>query len=253
MVSEKRSVQSVDANAAGAQGSGVSSTEPNADADAHTPKQKPSGLREIIETALLALLIFLLVRTFVLNFKVDGRSMMPTFENGEMLLVNRNAYRSLDAWDFIDWIPGMDDRNTATIIDFGDPVRGDVVVFTPPPPGEDKPYIKRVIGLPGDEVEVHDNNVYVNGAKLDEEYVDGKYSTCPAGEDPWQYCGQGVVIQVPEDHVYVMGDNRTNSQDSRYFGPVPEENIIGKAWVVYWPLDVFGTVPHASYPELDED
>lgn len=210
------------------------------------PERKSSALREIIETALLALLIFVLVRTFVLNFKVDGRSMMPTFENGEMLLVNRNAYRSLDAWDFVDWIPGVDERNTTPILDFGEPVRGDVIVFTPPEPGEDKPYIKRVIGLPGDEIQVRDNNVYVNGVQLDEEYVDGKYSTCPTG---WEYCGDATVT-VPDGSVYVMGDNRTNSEDSRFFGVVPEENIIGKAWIVYWPTDSWGTVDHEEYPEL---
>lgn len=253
MVSEKRPIQPADAVDSGVQISGMQSEEPNSDAEA-APKTKRSALREIIETALLALLIFVVVRTFVLNFKVDGRSMMPTFENGEMLLVNRNAYRSLDAWDFIDWVPGMDERNTATIVDFGDPKRGDVVVLTPPEPGEDKPYIKRVIGVPGDEIEVRASNVYVNGTQLKEEYVGGKYSTCRTAEpDPWQYCGPGVVIKVPEGHVYVMGDNRTNSEDSRYFGVVPEANIIGKAWVIYWPFDVFGPVPNSSYPELGMD
>lgn len=209
------------------------------------PKEKKgSALREIIETALLALLIFVLVRTFVLNFKVDGRSMLPTFENGEMLLVNRNAYRSLDAWDVIDWIPGVDERNVTPILDFGEPERGDVVVFTPPEPGQQKPYIKRVIALPGDEVAIRDNGVYVNGVALDEEYVGGRESVCPGG---WQSCGP---LTVPEGSYYVMGDNRVNSEDSRFFGPVPEENIIGKAWVVYWPSDAWGTVDHQDYPEL---
>jgi signal peptidase I len=206
--------------------------------------KKTSMLREIIETALLALLIFVLVRTFVLNFKVDGRSMLPTFQNSEMILVNRNAYRTLDAWDFIDWIPGVDERNSATILDWGDPDRGDVIVFTPPAPGEDKPYIKRVIGLPGDQVEVRDNRVFVNGTALEEEYIGDRVSTCPTG---WQYCGP---LTVPEDNVFVMGDNRTNSEDSRFFGPVPQDNIIGKAWVVYWPSDAWGVVEHREYPEL---
>lgn len=206
--------------------------------------KKTSMLREIIETALLALLIFVLVRTVVLNFKVDGRSMLPTFENGEMLLVNRNAYRSLDAWDFIDWIPGVDERNSATIVDWGDPGRGDVIVFTPPAPGEDKPYIKRVIGLPGDQIEVRDNRVYVNGVALEEDYIGDRESTCPTG---WQHCGP---LTVPDDSVFVMGDNRTNSEDSRYFGTVPDENIIGKAWIVYWPSDAWGVVEHQDYAEL---
>jgi signal peptidase I len=217
-------------------GTSTSSTKPE--------RKQTSALREIIETALLALLIFVLVRSFVLNFKVDGRSMLPTFQNSEMLLVNRNAYRAIDAWDFIDWIPGVDERNSTPMLDFGDPVRGDVVVFTPPAPGEDKPYIKRVIGLPGDEIDVRENSVYVNGVKLEEEYVGGKDSTCPPG---WQHCGP---LTVPEGSVFVMGDNRTNSEDSRFFGPVPEENIIGKTWIVYWPSDAWGTVDHPDYPEL---
>lgn len=218
---------------------GVSTTETKRE------RKQSSALREIIETALLALLIFVLVRTFVLNFKVDGRSMMPTFEDGEMLLVNRNAYRALDAWDFIDWIPGMEERNSDPLLDFGAPVRGDVVVFTPPAPGEDKPYIKRVIGLPGDEIDVRENNVYVNGIPLDEGYIGGKDSTCPSS---WQHCGP---LTVPEGSVFVMGDNRTNSEDSRFFGPVPEENIIGKAWIVYWPSDAWNIVDHQEYPKLE--
>lgn len=208
-------------------------------------KRKASFLREVIETALLALLIFVLVRTVVLNFKVDGRSMLPTFENGEMLLVNRNAYRSLDAWDFVDWIPGIDERDSLHIVDWGEPDRGDVVVFTPPAPGEDKPYIKRVIGVPGDEVEVRDGQVFVNGTALDEEYIGDRESNCPG---TWEYCN--TTVTIPEGTVYVMGDNRTNSEDSRYFGPVPEDNIIGKAWIVYWPVDTWGPVDHPEYPEL---
>jgi signal peptidase I len=207
-------------------------------------RKRSSALREIIETALLALLIFVLVRAFVLNFKVDGSSMEPTFETGEMLLVNRNAYRSLDAWDVIDWIPGVDERHGTPLLDFGDPERGDVIVFTPPPPGLDKPYIKRVIGMPGDTVEVRNEGVFVNGIQLDEAYVGGKPSIC---QPSWDYCNTPVII--PDGTVYVMGDNRTDSEDSRFFGPVPAENIIGKAWIVYWPTEVWGPVKHPDYPE----
>jgi signal peptidase I len=230
----------------------VISSDHTTDADEPTPKTTPpprkatSTLREIIETALLALIIFVLVRTFVLNFKVDGRSMLPTFENGEMLLVNRNAYRAIDAWDFIDWIPGMDERNTTPILDLGEPDRGDIIVFTPPAPGEEKPYIKRVIGVSGDQIEIRaDERVYVNGTPIEEDYIRGDGTVCPPG---WEHCG---LVTVPEGSVFVMGDNRNNSEDSRYFGPVPEENIIGKAWVVYWPIDVWGPVEHPEYPELE--
>lgn len=211
-------------------------------------KKQTSLLREIIETALLALIIFVAVRSVVLNFKVDGLSMMPSFENGEMLLVNRNSYRSLDAWDFVDWLPFVDEHEDATPwITFGEPKRGDVIVFTPPAPGQDKPYIKRIIGLPGDQVEVHDDGVYVNSTRLDEPYLEGRTTSCRTGTST--FCGS---VTVPEGSVYVMGDNRNNSEDSRYFGPVPENRIIGKAWITYWPTDVIGVVPHYEYPKLPE-
>lgn len=206
-------------------------------------------IREIIETALLALLIFVAVRSVVLNFKVDGLSMNPTFDNGEMLLVNRNAYREINGWTFVDWLPFVGNHDNADAwIDFGEPQRGDVIVFTPPPPGQDKPYIKRVIGLPGDTVEVHDEGVYVNGARLDEPYLEGRTSNCRYS-DP-QFCGTKVV--VPKGSVFVMGDNRNNSEDSRKFGPVSESRIIGKAWITYWPRDHIGIVPHHDYPNVPE-
>lgn len=214
------------------------------------PKKQPSMIREIIETALLALIIFVAVRAVVLNFKVDGFSMTPSFHDGEMLLVNRNAYREINGWTFVDWLPFVGDHDDADAwITFGEPERGDVIVFTPPPPGEDKPYIKRIIGLPGDTVEIHDNGVYVNGARLDEPYIGDHTTTCPPGSSP-EYCGS---YTVPEGTVYALGDNRNNSQDSRYFGPVTENRIIGKAWVTYWPKDDIGVVPHHDYPNVPED
>lgn len=217
-----------------------------APAPATPPKKKSSLTREVIETALLALLIFVLVRSVVLNFKVDGLSMEPSFDNGEMLLVNRNAYRALDAWDFIDWVPGVDERNGDPLFDFGEPERGDVVVFRPLPPGQDKPYIKRAIGLPGDQVSIRDDGVYVNGVMIDEPYLEGRTTNCRTGKP--EYCDE---FTVPEGTVFVLGDNRNNSEDSRYFGPVPEDRIIGKAWLTYFPVSLFGTVPHHDYPELN--
>lgn len=171
--------------------------------------------------------------------------MLPTMQNGDMLLVNRNAYRDLDLGDFIDWIPGVDEMGGFQIVDWGAPERGDVVVFTPPPPGEDKPYIKRVIGLPGDRVEIRDDTVFVNGVALDEDYI-GDYPIRCDGQPRMTYCD----VVVPEGHVFVMGDHRDNSQDSREFGPVSEDRIIGKAWMVYWPQSSWEIVDHEDYPEL---
>lgn len=216
--------------------------------DSQPPQKKTSALREIIETAILAILIFVTVRSVVLNFKVEGSSMLPTLENGEMILVNRNAYRDLDFGDFVDWIPGVPEQHWFTIVDWGAPTRGDVIVFTPPEPGDQKPYIKRVIGLPGDHVQVTENfEVLVNGVALDEDYIGDYRSECVLVSN-FPYCD----VTVPEGHYFVMGDHRNNSQDSRFFSVVAEDRIIGKAWIVYWPMDNFGTIDHPNYPELDQ-
>ncbi|MCA9834727.1 MAG: signal peptidase I [Thermomicrobiales bacterium] len=212
------------------------------------PKKKTGALREIIETALLALIIFVLVRNIVLNFRVDGSSMLPTLQNNEMILVNRNAYRELDLGDFVDWLPGVPEQHWVQIVDWGQPERGDVIVFTPPPPGEDKPYIKRVIGLPGDHVQITaDGQVLVNGVALDEPYI-GDYTNDCVNVPSFNYCD----VIVPEGSYFVMGDHRNNSSDSRYFGVVTEDRIIGKAWIVYWPTGEFGPVEHPDYDELGE-
>jgi signal peptidase I len=212
-----------------------------------TSQKRPSMLREVIETILLAVVIFVAVRAVVLNFKVDGLSMTPSFANGEMLLVNRNAYAHFDTWALVDWLPFVDHEDQNIVYPFDPPERGDVIVFTPPAPGEDKPYIKRIVGLPGDTVEVRDEGVYINGQRLDEPYLEGDLTPCrlPA----MKYCGP---LTVPDGELFVMGDNRGNSEDSRYFGTVPEGNVIGKAWVTYWPSDMIGVVPHYDYPEIPD-
>jgi signal peptidase I len=184
-------------------------------------------VRELIETLLLAALIFFLVRLVVLNFRVDGESMLPNFDDGQMLLVNRNAYEHLDI-------------NGNVFYPFDPPERGDVVVFNPPN-DSDKPYIKRIIGLPGDEVTFSDGHVNINGEPLAEDYIQdrtrcGRADTCD--------------VVVPEGEVFVLGDHRSNSSDSRVFGPVPVENIIGKAWLGYWPPADIGFVPHERYDDV---
>ena len=189
--------------------------------------QAGRAVREIIETLLLAALIFFLVRLVVLNFRVDGESMLPNLDDGQMLLVNRNAYQYVD-FDGNRYYP------------FDPPERGDVVVFDPPN-NSDKPYIKRIIGLPGEEVTFGDGRVYIDGVPLEEDYIQdrtrcGRSDTCD--------------VVVPDGYVYVLGDHRTNSSDSRVFGPVPVENVVGKAWLSYWPLDDVGFVPHESYEEI---
>lgn len=210
--------------------------------DPTPPKKRGSATREIIETLILALVIFVLVRSVVLNFKVDGHSMDYSFDNGEMLLVNRNSYFDLGTSKITGWLPFWDDNDYL----FGGPQRGDVVVFNPPLENNDKPFIKRVIGLPGDTVETRNGKVFVNGVQLDEPYISDRVTLCNNGSKD---C---APVVVPEGNIFVMGDNRTNSEDSRYFGPVPIKNVIGKAWITYWPKDDIGVVPHYDYPDVPE-
>ena len=193
--------------------------------------QAGRAVREVVETLLLAALIFFLVRLVVLNFRVDGESMLPNLDDGQMLLVNRNAYQFVDA-------------GGNRYYPFDPPERGDVIVFDPPS-GSDKPYITRIIGLPGEEVTFGDGNVFINGEPLPEDYIEER-TRCGARSD-------NCDVIVPEGHVYVLGDHRNNSSDSRVFGPVPVENVVGKAWLSYWPPDDVGFVPHESYPEIGEE
>lgn len=218
---------------------------PQPEATVAKPAPKKSGaIRETIETLILALIIFVLVRQVVLNFRVDGHSMDPNLHNGEMLLVNRRAYTDVNFASLINWIPGVD-VNGHDYHPFGNVERGDIIVFNPP--NGDKPYIKRIIGLPGDVITFQDGFVYVNGVKLDEPYIaDGNGITrCPTTS-----CR--VPVTVGPDQVYVLGDNRTNSEDSRYFGPFAISAIIGKAWITYWPLSDLGRVPHYEYPNIPD-
>ena len=215
-------------------------TDPPVSETAGQTQKRPSMTREIIETLILAGVIFFLVRSVVLNFKVDGHSMDPSFDNGEMLLVNRNAYFSFGQSSLTDWIPGVH----GDFYIFNPPQRGDVIVFNPPIENNTKPFIKRVIGLPGDTVETRGGFVYVNGTQIAEPYIDGKTSKCNGNTVD---C---APVTVPEGKIFVMGDNRTNSEDSRYFGTVPISNVIGKAWVTYWPKGDIGVVPHYEYPAV---
>lgn len=206
-------------------------------ADPDRPKPVTTGraVREIVETLVLAGLIFLLVRLVVLNFRVDGASMTPNLQNEQMLLVNVNAYRHFDLNNLI---PGRGGQEPDVVWPFGKPERGDIIVFNPSPDAE-QPYIKRVIGLPGERITFQDGYVHVNGEPLDESYIDGAVTRCRQSDE--------CDVVVSEDHVYVLGDNRTNSTDSRIIGEVPLSNIVGKAWLSYWPLDLFGFVPHYEY------
>jgi signal peptidase I len=194
---------------------------------------------EIIETILLALLIFLMVRGVVLNFRVDGNSMEPTLSHAEMLIINRRAYTSFDLNSVLSVVPGVDRETEDRRYIFNPPQRGDIVVFRPPGASSD-PYIKRIVALPGETVEIHDGAVYINGQRLEENYVSSVTN--------WRG-GDQASIQVPEGEFFMLGDNRENSSDSRTFGTVPKDDIIGKSWLAYWPPGSMEIFPQPAYAD----
>ncbi len=194
--------------------------------------------RELIETVLLTLVIFVAVRTLVVNFRVDGESMSPSLANGQYLLVNKAVFFHFDLNAVRNILPGEDRQGKDEVYLFHPPQRGDIIVFDPPL-RSDKPYVKRVIGLPGDRIAVHDNKVWANGTAIDEQYI--------AAPPHYTYPLTGGEFTVPAGSIFVFGDNRNNSSDSHIFGQVPLDNVIGKAIVSYWPPEGFGIIPHERY------
>ena len=163
--------------------------------------------REMLETILPALLIALLINVFVGQAtRVEGQSMEPNLHNEQRLVVEKLSYR------------------------FHGPHRFDIVVLKVPSQG-DELLIKRVIGLPGETIEVRDGRVYVDGTPLEEPFTED--STSP---------GRDSKVTVPPLYIYVMGDNRDRSNDSRSFGPVPIDNVVGRAWLSYWPPEQIGLI-----------
>jgi signal peptidase I len=165
------------------------------------------GVLEFLIILLVSfVLVFGFVRPFVIEaFWIPSASMVPTLKYGDRVLVNKFIYR------------------------FTEPERGDVIVFKSVE-GDDEDLIKRVVGVPGDEIAVRDGKLFVNGEPQKEPYVNKKFP------DRSFY----APTTVPKDHVFAMGDNRANSQDSRIFGPVPEKNIEGEAFLRFWPPDRIG-------------
>ncbi|MBI2867317.1 MAG: signal peptidase I [Chloroflexi bacterium] len=192
-------------------------------------------LREVLQTILLALLIFFLVQLSLQNFKVEGSSMNPTVQSEERLLVNKLVYLRFDRERLAKYVPFISAEGTSETYPFHAPRRGEIIVFRFPLNPE-RNFIKRVIGLPGDVVEIRQGRVYVNGARLDEPYVKHPDTVSKA------------PVRVPPGQYFVLGDNRQASNDSRDWGTVPEANVIGKAWVSYWPRSVWGFVQAARYP-----
>jgi signal peptidase I len=189
---------------------------------------------EFAQTLFLALLIFLAVRAMAQNFRVEGSSMEPGLHDGQYLLVNKAIYFRIDLDRLSTFIPFIDAGDEPKRYLFGSPSRGDVVVFRyPRDPSRD--FIKRVIAVPGDTVEFVDGRVLVNGIVLEEPYTADQTA-----------CRSTCSLVVPEHNYFVLGDNRNNSSDSRSWGFVPEENIIGQAMFSYWPFSELGGVGNYS-------
>jgi signal peptidase I len=192
-------------------------------------------VREVVETVMLAALVFLSVRASFGNFKVDGNSMYPTLENGEFLIVNKLVYSEVDLEKLSNFLPFIDPGSDPTRYVFHGPERGDIIVLRDPrDPNTD--LIKRVIGLPGETIEIVNGKVYINDRLLEEPYI----------TTPWNDTLPKILI--PPDEYFVMGDNRNNSLDSRsaQVGLVSKDLIIGKAVLTYLPLNRFGLAPNGK-------
>jgi signal peptidase I len=190
--------------------------------------QRPgyAWIREVVQTLGLTLVIFFFIQSCVAQpYRVEQQSMEQTLLPNQYVLVDKMTPR-FDAYK-----------------------RGDIVVFKPPPDWSQEdgtPFIKRVIGVEGDRVEIKDGRVTVNGVTLDEPYlyeVDGEAQPTTTTTEPPRWV-------VDDNELFVMGDHRTSSSDSRTFGPIGVDDVVGRAWLRYWPADTIGILPTPVHPEL---
>lgn len=183
-------------------------------------KRFKSEIREWAESIIIALILALLIRTFAIQaFKIPSGSMIPTFEIGDRIFVNKFIYGAR--------IPFTDIRLPALKA----PQRGDIIVFVSPEAPK-KDFVKRLIAFEGETVEIKNGNILINGRRIDgPDSIKSNY-----------YYNRGdfgkelTVVTVPDDFYFALGDNSANSRDSRYWGFVPEKNLIGKAVLLYWPI-----------------
>ena len=181
-------------------------------------------IRELFETVILALLIFLALQFSVRNYQVDGPSMLPTLEEDDYVLVNKLVYLRVQPQALARIIPFVEADEDRNLFPFHPPQRGEVIIFRFPR-DESRDFVKRVVGLPGETVEIRRGHPIVDGQALEEPYIRHRDSRT-----------LGPIV-VPSGHYYVLGDNRQSSDDSRNWGTVPLENVIGRAWVSFWPID----------------
>jgi len=193
----------------------------------HIARESRQGLWsegfKLVRDIFLIIIVFILFGVFFVQpVVVEGTSMLPQLHDGERLLVNKLVYYRIQS------------------VSWGHIERGDIVVFWFPN-DPDKSYVKRVIGLPGETVELKNGRVIVNGTELNEDYLDKEYT---------QSMPPPMTKKVDEHHYFVMGDNRDNSSDSRYWGLVPEKYIYGKAFFRYWKPSNIGFLEHGEYDNM---
>ncbi len=180
--------------------------------------QLRSFLFEVLQTVALALGIFAIVYLFLLQpHQVRGHSMDPNFYDGEYLLTDKLSYR------------------------IGEPKRGDVVVFAAPPT-RNEDFIKRIVGLPGDTIAIKAGKVWLNDKELQENYLPATILTFGG-----PFLSEEKIFTLGQDEYFMFGDNRGHSSDSRFWGPIKKEDIIGRAWIVYWPPNKIGIIPRVSF------
>lgn len=182
---------------------------------------------EIATTVGLAIILYLVITTFIVQtFRVEQTSMQNTLQSGEHLLIDKLTPR------------------------FDDYSRGDIIVFHPNGATDETPYIKRVIGVGGDNVQIANGLVYVNGVELDETDYTFEF---PGQNEPTVAKNGGNTFDVPEGQLFVLGDHRQRSTDSRNVsvGLVDVDDVVGRAWLRFWPLDTLGIVSVPAYPELE--
>jgi signal peptidase I len=201
-------------------------------------KRRRGLIREVLETVIVVLIVYFGFRSVALPYEVNGASMTPYLHEGERLFVSRVSYAHVDTNDLWNLLPWEDRDSSNEVYLFDPPKRGDIVVLNPPY-ASDEPYIKRVIGLPGETITFANGAVLVNGEPLHEDYIEAWITSCSGGE----WCS----LVVPEGSVFVLGDNRQDSTDSRDFGPIRYDRIIGKAVFANWPIEQFGRIDRPDY------
>lgn len=181
--------------------------------EGNTTSSKSRFFLDLLETLVLSVLLFVGINAISARIRVEGHSMEPTLHSGEFVIVNKLAYK------------------------LGEPQHGDVIVFRYPRDPEQE-YIKRVIGLPGDDVQIRNGQVYVNDQLVDEPYI----AAAPNYTSSWN---------VPKDSLFVLGDNRNQSSDSHNWGTVPLDYVIGRALLVYWPPEEWGLIQHFVFAKTN--